>query len=290
MNQEVNNTMISTRAIGMQDLVIMLNLSRSEPCPLCDGWVHSGSVGPELFTADHKGPVCRACATKRDPGPIAVLAAAQAEYARYWADRHSLPSLYGLTIVADEWCHQGIVYAKVELELRRSNKPAHDYNFPVLLHGDHANEGAREHVLVDFFTGDEATAVEAALRDQSVVGMALTKRPARFPLFAENAALAVQFSQDLCSGVYDFDFLGTIDAHCCFYEGGKQIAREYYATCTPEGELDTRWLGKRILTPDETKQLFNHWSRARDTGTKQTLAVRRPPEDTEDRCDDFVFF
>ncbi len=287
MSQEMNDMMISSRAIGIQDLVIMLNLSRSEPCPLCDGWVHSGSVGPELFTTDHKGPVCRTCATKRDSGSIAVLGGAQAEYARYWADRHSLPSLYQLAIVADEWCHEGIVYAKAELWLQRRYKPAHDYNFPVLLHGDHADEGAREHVLVDFFTGDEATAVEAALRDQSVVGMALTKRPARFPLFAENAALAVQFSQDLCSGVYDFDFLGTIDAHCCFYEVGKQIAREYYATCTREGGLDIGELGGCILTSEETAQLFAQWSRARDTGTKQTLAVRRPLEVTEDYSDDF---
>ena len=289
MNQEVDDTMNSTRAISMQNLIIMLNLSPSEQCPLCDVRMGLSSVGPELFTADHKGPVCRACATKRDPGPIAVLGGAQAEYARYWADRHSLPSLYQLAIVADEWCHEGIVYAKAELWLQRRYKPAHDYNFPVLLHGDHADEGAREHVLMDFFTEDEATAVEAALRDHSVVGMTLVKHPVRFPLFTEHASLAAQVAHEFSHGVSDFDFLETINAHCCFYKGGKPIAREYYATCTPEGELDTRWLGKRILTPDETKQLFNHWSCARDTGTEQTLAVRRPPEDTEDGWDDIPF-
>ncbi|TDJ70673.1 MAG: hypothetical protein E2O38_10455 [Proteobacteria bacterium] len=282
--------MISSRAIGMQDLLIMLNLSRSKQCPLCDGWVHSESVGPELFTADHKGPVCTACATKRDPGSMAALAGAQAEYARYWADTHSLPNLYQLAIVADEWSHDGAVYAKAKLWLRRRCGLVHDYNFSALLHGDHTNELAQQHVLVDLFTGDEAAAVEAALRDQSLVGMALTKRPARLPLFEEYAACAGQGNEELRSGVYGFDFLETINAHCYFYRGGKPIAREYYATCTPEGELDTRWLGQRILTSEETTQLFTHWSRARETGSEQTLTVRRPPEITEDHDSDDVPF
>ncbi len=290
MSQEVNDMMISSQAIGMQDLVIMLNHSPSKQCPLCDGWVKPESVGPELFTADHKGPVCTTCATKRDPGSMAVLAAAQAAYARYWADSQSLPSLYRLAIVADEWCHGGIVYAKAELWLQRRCRLVHHYHFPALLHGDHTNEAAQQHVLVDLFTGDEAAAVETALRDQSVAGMALVKHPVRLPLFAEHAACAGQCTQELRSGVYDFDFLGTIDAHCCFYEVGKQIARESCVTCTPEGGLDTRWLGKRILTSEETTQLFAQWSRARETGTEQTVAIRRPPGITEDHDSDDLPF
>ena len=290
MTQEMNDMRISNRAMGMQDLVIMLNLSPSKQCPLCDGWVHPESVGPELFTTDHKGPVCTTCATKRDPASKAVLAAAQAAYARYWADSHSLPGLYQLAIVADEWCHRGMVYAKAHLRLQRRSKLAHDYNFPALLHGDQTDESAREHVMMDFFTEDEAAAVEAALRDQPLVGMALVKYPVRFPLFTEHAGLADQCNRDFCSGVYDFDFLGTINAHCCFYEDAKEpIAREFYAICTSEGELNTRWLGKRILTLEETTQLFAQWSRARDTGTKQTLAIRRPLEPEDYGSDEIRF-
>ena len=290
MSQEMNDMMISSRAIGMQGLVIMLNLSPSKQCPLCDRWVHPESVGPEFFTADHKGPVCTTCATKRDPGSMAVLAAAQAAYARYWADSHSLPSLYRLAIVADEWCHGGIVYAKVELWLQRRCRLVHHYHFSALLHDDHTNELAQQHVTMEFFTADEATAVEAALRDQAVAGMALVKHPVRLPLFTKHAACAGQGNEELRSGVYGFHFLETIDAHCCFYEGGKQIASEYYATCTPEGELDIRNLGERILTSEETTQLFAQWSRARETGSEQTLAVRRPLETTrDDDSDDFPF-
>ena len=291
MTQEMNDMRISNRAMGMQDLVIMLNLSPSKQCPLCDQRVSQESVGPELFTTDHKGLVCTGCRTKCDPESKAVLAAAQAAYARYWADSHSLPGLYQLAIVADEWCHRGMVYAKAHLSLVRRSKLAHEYNFPALLHGDHTDQGAREYVMMDLFTADEAAAVEAALRDQSLVGMALVKYPVRFPLFTEHAGLAGQCNHDFCSGVYDFDFLGTINAQCCFYEDAKEpIAKEFYATSTPEGELDIRNLGERILTSEETTQLVTQWYRARETGSEQTLAVRRPPEDTEDRCDDFVFF
>ncbi len=291
MSQEVNDMMISSQAIGMQDLVIMLNHSPSKQCPLCDGWVKPESVGPELFTADHKGPVCTTCATKRDPGSVGVLAAAQAEYAGHWADRHSLPSLYGLAIVVDEWSHDSAVYAKAKFWLRRREKPAHDYNFPLLLHGDHTDELAQQHVTMDFFTGDETAVVEAALRDQSLVGMALVKHPVHLPLFAEHASLAGQCYEELRSGVYDFDFLGTIDAHCFFYECWEEpVASEYYVTCTREGGLDIRNLGKRILTSEETTQLFAQWSRARGAGTEQTLTIRRPLEITEDHDSDDLPF
>ena len=282
MSQKVNDTMISDLEMGMQDLVIMLNHWPTEQCPWCHERVCSVSFGPELFTAEHEGPVCTTCATKHDSRSMAVLAAAQTAYARCWADAHSLPSLYELAILADEWCHDGVVYAKAALWLQRRYKLAHDYNFPALLHGDHTDEAAQQHVLMNFFTGDEAAAVEAALRDQSVIGMELGKVSARLPLFAEYAAFASERDQQLRSGVYDFEFIETIDAHCCFYKNGEPIAKEFYAICTSEGELDIRGLGKRMLTSEETTRLLARWSRARDTGTKQTLAVRRPLGITED--------